>query len=183
MIPPTAPSTEEIRHRAARRVAELMHRAAEARRCELPRVEVRFDLRGLAAGQYRCEWRDGRPRCLIRFNPEVFALDPEQHLRETVAHEVAHHLTFHLHPRARPHGPEWAAWMAFFGLEARARGGYRVDGIRARRQRRFGYRCACDGREHALSATRHNRIQRGVRYRCPRCGETLQPLPGLAPGN
>ena len=160
-----------------RQVQRLLALAANRHGRSVPTPEVRFDLHGLGAGQYRCEWRHGRPRCVIRFNPEVFALDPERHLRETVAHEVAHHLTCHLHPGARPHGTEWAAWMHFFGVEPKARGGYRVDGIRARRQRRFGYRCGCEGVEHALSATRHNRVQRGVRYRCPRCGEQLKPLP------
>lgn len=157
-------------------------RACEARATERlgfrpSPVEVRFDLRGRAAGQFRMQ-RDGfrRVKYRIRFNPWVFAADFSHHLAETVPHEVAHYLVALQHPEARPHGPEWAAWMQFFGCEPRATGSYSLQGVPVRRQRRHPYACGCTGRIHPLSTTRHNRILRGTVYLCPDCRAPLVPV-------
>ena len=160
---------EAVRACEARATARLGHRP--------PPVEVRFDLRGRAAGQFRLQRRGFRgPERWIRFNPWVFAADFAHHLAETVPHEVAHYLVSLQHPKARPHGPEWAAWMRFFGREPRATGSYSLEGVPVRRQRRHPYACGCPGRIHPLSTTRHNRILRGTLYLCPDCRAPLVPV-------
>ncbi len=134
-------------------------------------VEVRFDLTGAAAGQYR-----PHPSPCIRYNGMLAALQFEAFCRHTPAHEVAHHVVARLHGpgRTRPHGAEWRAVMQAFGLEPRRCHDYDLGSMPLRRQRRFRYRCAC--REHELSATRHNRVLRGERrYLCRACGELLRP--------
>lgn len=132
-------------------------------------VEVRFDLKGAAAGQYRFH-----PRPCIRYNAELAAQQFEAFCARTPPHEVAHHVVarFHEGRRVRPHGPEWQSVMRAFGLEPSRCHDFDLEGVTTRRQRRYRYRCAC--REHELSATRHNRMVRGERiYICRSCGEAL----------
>ncbi len=135
-------------------------------------LAVRFDLCGRAAGQYR-----SHPQPLVRYNAALAARQFDDFCRLVPPHEVAHHVVSQLHgPRgARPHGPEWQAVMNFFGVPAERCHDFDLDGTPVRRQRRFLYRCACG--EQQLSATRHNRIQRGeATYFCRRCGEPLRPV-------
>ncbi|WP_457676094.1 SprT family zinc-dependent metalloprotease [Thiolapillus sp.] len=134
-----------------------------------PLPEIRFDLRGQAAGQYR-----GHPLPCIRYNLELAGRQPEAFLRRTPGHEVAHYVIHQMHPRQRlrPHGPEWRQLMESLGLEPSRCHEFDTGGVTTRRQRRFSYRCAC--RKHELSATRHNRVIRGqAEYRCTHCGERL----------
>ncbi len=135
-------------------------------------LEIRFDLRGRSAGQYR-----SHPKPCIRFNADMAAAQFEAYCRQTPGHEVAHHVVFRLYPgvRVRPHGPEWQAVMRSFGLDPRRCHDFDMDSIPQRRQRRFRYRCGC--REHELSATRHNRVLRGAAtYHCRQCARPLQPI-------
>jgi SprT protein len=134
-------------------------------------LPVRFDLKGLSAGQF-CYGPQG---LWYRFNPWVFAVDFPLHLRETVAHEVAHYVTYILHGRGgiKPHGPQWRGVMATLGFpRARARGDYSVAGVPRQRQSRYPYVCGCG--PHLLTATRHRRAHEGSVYVCRRCNQPLQ---------
>ncbi len=135
----------------------------------LPEIPVRFDLQGQTAGMYRA--RGGRRE--IRYNPLVFAHWYRENLADTVPHEVAHYVVDVLHGRhARPHGMEWRAVMAAFGVAPKRTCDFDLSALPVRRERRFRYRCGCG--EQQLSATRHNRVVRGqTRYRCRTCGQHL----------
>ncbi len=112
-------------------------------------------------------------RVQIRYNLAMALQQPEAFLRETVPHEVAHVVTKLLHPKAKPHGPEWRSLMQYLGVTEpeRCHRFTLTKGIE-RRQRQWFYRCTC--REHLLSTTRHNRVQRNrAQYRCRFCGEVL----------
>ncbi len=137
----------------------------------MPFPEVRFDLRGAAAGQYR-----SHPRPCIRYNAGLAALHFDAFCRQTPPHEVAHHVVACRWPgHRRPHGPEWQEVMRAFGLEPRRCHDFDPGPLPVRRQRRFRYRCDC--REHELTATRHNRVARGrQRYFCRACGAPLRPV-------
>ncbi len=138
---------------------------------EFAPVQVRFDLCGAAAGQYRIH-----PAPCIRYNAALAARQFEDFCARTPPHEVAHHVVAQLHGHcgARPHGPEWRAVMRRFGLQPERCHDYDLSGLQVHRHRRFHYRCDCG--THALSATRHNRVQRGERsYFCRRCGKRLRP--------
>ena len=140
-------------------------------RAAFPDPEIRFDLRGQAAGQFR--WPDrGRP--VLRFNIELARRHTDDFLATTVTHEVAHLITTACHGRTRPHGAEWRAVMSFLGVsEPRRCHNYAVDISAARRQRRWTYSCDC--RQHQISTTRHNRIRTGTtRYHCRICGAPLK---------
>lgn len=152
-------------------VRDCLRRAARELGRDIPPPAVRFDLSGRSAGMFRAKGR----HCELRFNPWIFALYYTENLRETVPHEVAHYLVWWQHPRRRlrPHGRQWQAWMAFFGVPATVTFDRDLQGVPQRRQRRFRYACDCS--EHELSATRHGRQQRGeARYQCRRCGSGLR---------
>jgi len=159
---------EALEREARVRCEAYLRRAEALYGHRLPRPEVRFDLRGTAAG---LATRDGR---LIRFNRQLLLENGSAFLDEVPAHEVAHVAAYVLFgPRIRPHGPEWQALMRAFGVAPRRCHSFDTRHSATRRQRRFTYRCAC--RRHALTTTRHRRIQRGLMsYRCRRCGEALE---------
>lgn len=150
---------------------EYMGKAAAHFGVELEPIPMYFDISGRAAGMY-CVRRRER---FIRFNPYLFAKYFEPSLHDTVPHEVAHYVTDVLYGlnNIRPHGREWRSVMHIFGAEPKTVGDFDLDGVPVRRQRRFPYVCGC--RRHALSASRHFRVQRGkARYFCRDCGDQLQ---------
>lgn len=150
--------------------AHCLERAGRALGRVFPLPAIRFDLKGSAAGMYRI--RDGERE--IRFNPWVFARDLDGHLASTVPHEAAHYVVDVLHGlrRVRPHGREWREIMQLLGAEARATGGYDLQGVPVRRLRRYEYACACAA--HRLTSIRHRRIQeRRRRYYCHNCHAEL----------
>lgn len=143
-----------------------------------PEPVIRCDLRGTTAGQ--AQWQPGS-RPVLRFNLAFARAHPMDFLAQTVPHEVAHLVTTACHGRTRPHGSEWRAVMAFFGIPDASRcHSYPIAEHLVRRQRRWTYRCHC--RTHALSTTRHHRIESGrVRYQCRHCGAVLRPCPDNSP--
>lgn len=137
-------------------------------------VEILFDLRGRAAGMFKV---DGS-RCWIRFNPWIFAKYYEENLGETVPHEIAHYIVHAVWGHGsrrrpvRPHGDEWRAVMAAFGVEGEVTFDLDLSGVPQRRQATHHYRCDC--RVHEVSTTRHNRVLKGTgRYHCRRCDGLL----------
>jgi len=136
----------------------------------LPFIEIRFDLSGRTSGMF-CV--NGRQQ-YIRYNDQIFAKHYDASLKETVPHEVAHYVVYHLYgKRAKPHGKEWKTVMAAFGIPAHVRCNLDLSDIKLRQLTRFTYQCACT--EHSLTSTRHNRIQRGERnYLCKKCQQPLK---------
>jgi SprT protein len=155
---------------AAARTGALLREAEAWLRLAMPRVEIRFDLRGTSAGQARM--RNGSSP-IIRYNATLLRLHPTEFIVETVPHEVAHVVAFVKHgPRIRPHGPEWQAVMRHFGVEPSRCHRYDVSRLRTRSLQRFLYRCSCG--THEISSIRHNRICReGTVYLCRRCRQPL----------
>jgi SprT protein len=133
-------------------------------------VPVSFDLRGTTAGMFKIE---GRARW-IRYNPWIFAKYYTENLRDTVPHEVAHYIVHEFYGRRRikPHGPEWRALMEAFGADPGVTFKLDISDLPQRRQRTHAYLCLC--REHEVSTTRHNRIERGVIYQCRYCDGHLE---------
>ena len=133
-------------------------------------IAVHFDLTGRAAGMFRVEGR----RCWIRYNPWIFAKHFDEHLADTVPHEVAHYIVHEAFGRRgiKPHGEEWRLLMTAFGARPKATFSLDLEGIPHRRQRTHPYRCTC--RDHEVSSTRHNRIVKGTgRYHCRYCDAEL----------
>ena len=161
-----------LMEQASRRSRELLRLAADHYGMPTPRVEIRFDLRGRAAGQARLPAR-GRP--VIRYNLQLLAENGEAFLDRTVPHECAHVIAYRRHGgRIRPHGPEWKAVMKLFGADSGRCHDFDVSTVSSRQMTRHPYHCDC--REHALTSIRHNRIQSGQSsYLCRSCGQALRP--------
>jgi SprT protein len=141
------------------------------------RVPVLFDLKGRTAGMFKLVGRHG----LIRYNPWIFGKYFEENLRDTVPHEVAHYIVHEAYPRrgTKPHGVQWKSLMLQFGADAGVTFKLDLDGVPQRRQNSHRYQCGC--RVHDVSATRHNRVQRGkARYLCRFCNDKLVYAPQLA---
>lgn len=139
-------------------------------------IPVNFALTGRAAGMYHVN----RGSRFIRYNPYIFAKYFDDNLKNTVPHEVAHYIAdvvFGI-KNIKPHGKEWRAIMASFGVEAKASCHYNLSGIPQRRHRRFQYHCRC--RDYEITTRRHNMIVRGERlYRCPLCRQQLRFMQSL----
>jgi SprT protein len=165
------PDFQDLCAAARRRTLELLRSAARDFAIRTPRVEIRFDLCGQAAGQVRLP---SHGPALIRYNAQLLWENREGFLARTVPHEVAHVLAWRLYGTGlRPHGPEWKALMAHFCAEPSRCHPFDTGGTRTRHLARHAYHCDC--REHALTSIRHNRILRGQQYLCRRCGATLRP--------
>ena len=135
----------------------------------MPEIDVRFDLRGQAAGMAVFPAK-GKP--YIRYNLQLLELNRQDFLERTVPHEVAHIAAHVIYGTAiRPHGAEWAALMKLYGAESTRCHRYDTSQTSTRKLRRYTYRCSC--REHQLTSIRHNRVVKGMRYLCRSCGEKL----------
>jgi len=128
------------------------------------RPQVSFRLRGQKAGCAHLQ--ENR----LRFNEALYRANQDDFLRQTVAHEVAHLVTYQrFGGSVRPHGKEWQAIMrGVFLLEPHRCHTYKVTG---KARQGFIYRCAC--RNLVFSARRHALVQKGRLYRCLLCGQTL----------
>jgi SprT protein len=130
------------------------------------RPEVSLKLRGQKAGVAHLQENK------LRFNPQLYRENPDDFLRQTVAHEVAHLIAFTVFgPRIQPHGAEWQQIML---------GVYQLPPLRChsyavkrRSVSRFIYRCGCADGEFPFSSRRHAMVKRGHRYLCRRCNSQL----------
>jgi len=178
-MPPdtSTPSLPALMREASHRTETLLEQARRHFAVRIPAPEVRFDLRGKAAGQVRMApgrvWQ-------VRYNALLLAREPDGFLAQTIPHECAHLIAFALHGRRiHPHGEEWRAVMRHIGAEPRRCHSFAVDDLPTRRLRRFDYHCAC--RTHQLTSTRHYRAQAGQTYTCVACRSPLAPGP-MSPG-
>lgn len=135
--------------------------------CSFKRPDISFKLRGQKAGvAHICENR-------LRFNPVLYQENRTHFLLHTVAHEVAHLVSYQLYGNSiRAHGSEWQAVMQHvYQLPANRCHNYAV---KSTAKTHYLYRCQCDAREpFALSAQRHARINKGLHYLCKACQAKL----------
>ncbi|MCP3867078.1 MAG: hypothetical protein GY703_03100 [Gammaproteobacteria bacterium] len=169
-------STDDLpaRQKVVDSTCVLLQKAESHYETTMPMVTIRFDLRGHSAGM-AC-FRAGTDP-LIRYNALLHFENQEEFLSQTVPHEVAHVVTRVIWgPRVQPHGLEWQSVMALFGAKAQRCHDFDTSRSRARRLKRFTYRCCCG--EHQLTSIRHNRAHAGQVYLCRSCGTPLKPGAG-----
>jgi len=145
------------------RVGDLLRHAERSLRLTLRPIQIRYDLRGTAAG--RANARE------IRLNALLMLENYPHFLGHTVPHEVAHSVVCQRWPTAQPHGRKWRSIMDLFGCTPNRCHAYDVSHARVRTVRRYMYECACGPSQ--LSSTRHRRVQSGARYTCRRCRQVL----------
>jgi len=164
------PIDELQQNQVREQVQKYLRKAAEIFGKTFKPIEVRFDLKGRAAGMYCVK---GRERW-IRINPWLCNKYFEDSMTSTVPHEVAHYVVNMVYGwrHIRPHGNEWQTLMVAFGAEPNRTGDYSLEGIPVRRQKRYVYKCAC--MQHQLSTVRHRRAQSGEKeYTCRQCRQVL----------
>jgi len=108
---------------------------------------------------------------LVDFNESLFKKHPQNFINDVIPHEVAHIVTSKLYPGASPHGKEWKSVMLFFGVEPNRCHAMQVT---KRRQRRWDHSCGC--MVHKVATVTHNRIQKGVQYRCNKCKNVIEKI-------
>jgi len=169
MLPKTD-SIETLAAHAIERTHVLIRVAERHFNAPMSFPEIRFDLRGKAAGQLRIHTGG---LLQIRYNPAILIRHPKDFVAQTVPHETAHLVAYRLHGTAiRPHGTEWQRIMLTFGARPERCHSYDVDDLSTRRVTRFDYHCQCQ--THRLTSIRHHRILVGQIYRCRHCGGDLR---------
>jgi SprT protein len=166
MIEPIGPEQQQ---RVLDRTEHFICLAEQCFGRKFERIPVLFDLRGTSAGMYKVLGK----RCWIRYNPWIFSKYFDLNLADTVPHEVAHYIVNMVHGRrAKPHGPQWQAVMAYFEADPGVTFKLDLTGIPRRQQRTHAYNCLCGS--HQVSTTRHNRVLRGRgSYQCRKCNGEL----------
>jgi len=168
----TSLGTEQL-NAIEERVAHCLRLAEKKFQRKIPSPQLKFDLRGAAAGQFR----GSKDQAVLRFNSQLFSLYFDDNLEHTVPHEVAHYVVFRLfirgkiRSRIRPHGNEWKAVMHLFGVPAEVRHQYDVSQIPVRRERRVLYQCGCQ--EHRIAMRTHRKMVQGQQRICTRCNMEL----------
>ena len=154
------------------KVAECIEIAENFFGVSLEPIRIEFDLKGTCGGQY-CAPREDRPE-RIRVNKTLAIENFSVYLSQTIPHEVAHYICRKVYgytyrgKRVTSHGTYWKNIMTrVFGLKPERCHTYDTTNARVRHARSFAYRCDC--KTWQLTAIRHNRVQKGASYSCPKC--------------
>ena len=139
-----------------------------------------FTLRGRCAGQYAVTYRGVTtiyPKSALRWNLEIAKNNLQEYLNTTVPHELAHAIQRYHYPHSTPHGKEWKrCCVALVGHELSRCHTFAFTP--ARNTNRYAYTCKCMA--HSVSSVIHNRIMRGMQYRCKICKTYISIQPTLA---
>ena len=130
-------------------------------------IEIRTDLKGQSAG--KASYNPYTTWYGLRFNMEIYRLQPEAFLAQTVPHELAHIVDYRTRGTS-DHGPKWKAIMRAIGVKTGRTHNYILPIL----PNTFTYKCDCS--TYQLSKIRHNRSQRrcGGGYSCPKCRSMLR---------
>ena len=141
---------------------------AESKGYHLPLIPIDLSLTGAVAGKCVHMRLSGKP-VKLKFNLAIAERHPEQFLKRTVPHEVAHALQFMRNPNSKPHGHEWDHFCRVLTGSTMPRcHSYDVTGIkRTRKVKKYLFACGC--RQHTVSSTIVNRILEGRTYTCKCC--------------
>ena len=130
--------------------------------------QVRFDIRGNTAGQFK------RSENAIRYNFGIIEQNYEKFLARTVAHETAHAIQYKISYSAKPHGSEWKRVMQFFGVPSTRCHNYDLSVVKSTVQK-FPHACACkDNNIRMVGKKVHMKILVGSRYTCSKCHTALK---------
>jgi len=144
-------------------VHRLIHIAEQFFNCRFPLPDVSFRRSGKNAGTAFLQQNR------VNFNPVLLAENKDAFFAEVIAHEVSHLLTWQKFGKVKPHGNEWQAIMReVFNCEPSTTHNFDLSGLKIRT---FPYQCSCQTIN--LSVRRHNKVLKGMQYRCTRCGEML----------
>jgi SprT protein len=115
----------------------------------------------------------------LMFQLDFAIHNPEDYIRTTVPHEVAHYVQravygyFRNGKKVMPHGQEWKYVMRYvYNLNPDRCHNYDTSVTRTKKQTTHLYGCGC-GKEFNLTTTMHNKILKGSRRICKSCRGTI----------
>lgn len=135
--------------------------------------EIRYNTKGKAAGLCYYDYLTGKH--WIDINPILLNENEIDIIKQTVPHEMAHCVVNQLYPNERlAHGYEWQSVMRLFGLSPERCHNMNTSTITIIKNGGMEYHYNCGCMVHKLTKIKHNRMQRGVGYRCNRCKQPLK---------
>ena len=139
--------------------ADCIARAEKMYGLDMSKVQVRFDLKGTAAGMAGMQGMRWAPTCYLRFNTTMINGAGYAHvLNDTVPHEVAHMVCF-MSPRlGKGHNSGWARVCRALGGSGETRHNEEVVYAKGNT---YEYTCT-QGTTARFSQQRHNKIQSGM---------------------
>ena len=136
-------------------------------RHNLPKIPIKFNLKGTCGGQFQIENQE----CCFRINAGLAMRNIEEYLKQIIPHEFCHYMN--RKSTQRSHGRNWQYYMInYFGLMPDRC--HKMDTSETRqRRKRFTYICECN--EFELGPIRHRKIQlENATYRCRTCRSPLK---------
>ena len=109
----------------------------------------------------------------VEFN-EILALENTESFETTIAHEIAHLVTFQLYPNAKQHhGPEFKHVMNSLGYDPRTYHTYDVASVSTKRVKtRYEWLCVVCGTDYQVATPTHKKMLNGG-YRCKCAGNLV----------
>lgn len=138
------------------KVEESFLRAEKFYGRTFPRPRVIFKRSGTTAGFATCDCK------VLMFQLDLAEHHERDFIDNTVPHEVAHNIQFHIHPTSQAHGYEWKFIMTrVMGILPDRCHSYNTLVTSVKRETRHIYTCPCQ-KEFKVSTTTHNRIQKAL---------------------
>jgi len=158
-------SNIKIVHAAA---VACLKKAQELYNVDMSQVQIRFDLKGTAAGIAAMEYINGKSRlAYVRFNTTMINGSGFEHvLNDTVPHEVAHLVGF-MTCRDNGHGTFWRNACIALGGSGQT---HHNEEVVYAKGKTYEYTCT-QGTQHRFSEQRHKKIQRGSSYSLRKGGD------------
>jgi predicted SprT family Zn-dependent metalloprotease len=93
-------------------------------------------------------------------------------IKDTYLHELGHAIEFFFFD-CSDHGYRWKTITATMGGDTSRTHKMDTSELKSKRTR-YNYSCGCQ--IHTITSVKHNRIQRGLGYKCTKCGNSLKML-------
>lgn len=140
-------------------LVKLCIEAAEEKYGKLPRIRIRFDLKGRAAGQAYYKRVRGVVEYGVRFNVAAMNIDWDHMVKETIPHEIAH-IVAYAKPElgAKGHNAGWKRIAWSLGCKGERCHTMPLPPARASSRQRYFYRTD-RGTELLVGPKHHARIQ------------------------
>ncbi|WP_100640795.1 SprT family zinc-dependent metalloprotease [Alteromonas facilis] len=155
--------TDNLKKQINARVSSLILQAESVYNRPLKLPTVGFRRAGKTGGSAHLQKNH------INFNPAYLLENLEHYLTQVVPHEVAHIVVWQMHGKVKPHGQEWQNVMREIFCVAPDVTHHMQSTLL--KENTVTYACDCGDVE--LSIRRHNKVKRGQRYQCRRCGMIL----------
>lgn len=149
---------------ARAKIKELLIQASQIWNRDFPNPIVDFELKGTTGGKYF------PAKNKISINEKLLFEYKEKFIEEICAHEFSHFVNHFVNPHATSHGPEFYSIGVKLGYTLTRT--HKWDTTNSRVRGSHELYCGC--KKHIVSTTLINRMARGRKYTCKKCGEELK---------